>query len=138
MSSEDRTSRDPDPHLVALGAYLRACRLQRGITHAAAAAAARMSVAQIQRIEAGLIDTGGSGLLLLMDAIGATFDDALDLLRDPAPTAERGRTLAETPRVPVSADRLAALASEIEYQAGRDPELLAAVAGFLAGRRSRW
>lgn len=130
--------RDLDLHLVAMGAYLRARRLACGLTQTQAAAAAHMSVAQIQRIEAGLIDTGGSGLLLLMHAVGASFDDALMILTHPAPTAEMGRELGETPRAPISADRLATLAAEIARDAGRDPDLITALAGFLAGRRSRY
>jgi transcriptional regulator with XRE-family HTH domain len=128
----------PDQHLAALGAYLKARRIAAHLSHAAAAAAARISTSQIQRIEAGLIDTGGTGLLLLMHATGATFDDALRLLLDPEPSAEKGRLLGETTLALVPGDRLAAVTAELERDAVRDPDLLAAVAGFLAGRRSRW
>lgn len=136
--SRELDSENGGGHLVALGAYLRARRKRSGLTHTQAAAAARISVAQIQRIESGLIDTGGSGLLLLMHAIGATFDDAVTLLLDPEPTAEKGRQLGETTPAPVPGDRLAAVTAEIERDAARDPDLLSAIAGFLAGRRSRW
>jgi transcriptional regulator with XRE-family HTH domain len=127
-----------DPHLVGLGAYLRARRKRSGLTHTQAAAAARLSVAQIQRIESGTIDTRGSALVLLMHAIGATFDDVVTILLDPEPAAEKGRQLGETTPAPVPGDRLTAVTAELERDAARDPDLLPAVAGFLAGRRSRW
>ena len=130
--------RELDPHLVALGAYLRAKRLAAGLTYAQASHAGRMSVAQVQRIEGGRIDTAGTSLALLLEAYGGALADVLTILHDPAPTAERGRELAETPAEPVPAGRMAALVAELERDAGRDPELLAALGGFLAGRRSRW
>lgn len=127
-----------DLYLVAFGAYMRARRKRTGLTHTQAAAAARLSGSQIQKIEAGVTDTAGTHLLLLMDAIGATADEALGILRDATPTAEKGRQLGEEAPSPAPSDRLAAIITEIERDAARDPELLPALIGFLAGRRSRW
>lgn len=130
---------EPQRDLVAFGAFLRARRKRARLTHTQAAAAAHISGSQIQKVEAGVTDMGGSHLLLLMDAIGATMDEALTLLRDPEPSAEKGRLLGEREDgPPVPGDRLRAVIAEIEREAARDPELLPALAGFLAGRRSRW
>lgn len=127
--------RDERAELVALGAYLHARRKARGLTHAQAAQAARMSIPQISRIEGGLINTSGTSLALLLDAVGGSLADVLTILRDPDPTPEKARDLAEGSTGP---GRLASLVEELERDAARDPELLAALAGFLAGRRSRW
>lgn len=133
----DSSEKPRDPHLVALGALLRERRKASGLTHTQAATAGRMSVAQIQRIEAGSIDTGGTGLLLLMEAVGVSMGEALAILHDPDPTPEKARQLAEGEGQGATRDELAGLVEEIARDAAGDAGLIEALGGFLAGRRSR-
>lgn len=136
---EEFGERNYDPRMAALGMLLRERRIQRKLTFAQAAALGETSVSQMQRIEGGQSAPNALTLLLLMHACGVTLEEALSVIFDPQPTPEKARAIAQSrPVAPAPADAVARVVAEIERDAAHDPELLAALSGFLAGRRSRW
>jgi transcriptional regulator with XRE-family HTH domain len=81
--------------LAAAGAYLQLLRERRGLSRADVASAAGTNEAQVIRIEKGEIDTRGSLLLRMVQAVRGRAEDVLKLVTDASATAEDGRRAAE-------------------------------------------
>lgn len=81
--------------LTAAGAYLQLMRERRGLSRADVASAAGTNEAQVIRIEKGEIDTRGSLLLRMVQAVRGRAEDVLKLVTDVGATAEDGRRIAE-------------------------------------------
>lgn len=81
--------------LIAAGAYLRLLRERRGLSAADVASAAGTNEAQVGRIEKGEIDTRGSLLLKMVQAVQGRAEDVLKLVTDASATIEDGRRKAE-------------------------------------------
>jgi len=83
----------PDPNkkgLVAVGAYLRRLRTHRQMTPTVTAASVGTDPSMLNRIEKGNIDTRGSLLLALTQAVGGNVSDVQHLMHDQYATAMTG------------------------------------------------
>ncbi|MFP4441006.1 MAG: helix-turn-helix transcriptional regulator [Chloroflexaceae bacterium] len=83
----------PDPNkkgLVAVGAYLRRLRTHRQMTPTVTAASVGTDPSMLNRIEKGNIDTRGSLLLALTQAVGGNVSDVQRLMHDHYATAITG------------------------------------------------
>lgn len=79
----------------AVGAYLRVLREARQMSREILARKLKTNGSQIERIEAGGIDTRGSLLLRLVDVLKGNVEHLKQLFLDEQATADDGRRLAE-------------------------------------------
>jgi hypothetical protein len=106
----------PEPNkkgLVAVGAYLRRLRTHWQMTPTVTAASVGTDPSMLNRIEKGNIDTRGSLLLALTQAVGGNVSDVQRLMHDQYATAMTGEqranawlALLETPPTPDEVQQL--------------------------------
>lgn len=82
--------------LVAVGAYLRKLREERGLSRADVIRRVDTNEGQIVRIEAGEVDTRASLFVALTRVLNCNLQHIQDLMLDESATAEDGRALAES------------------------------------------
>lgn len=128
---------DRDPHLVALGAYLRRRARIEGRTDAQIATVIGRNTATVQRIHAGTVEGGVGGVLRQIRLVRGSFAHIYAILDDPAPSIEKALALAELPPEEMrETSPIGRLSHMLAHAAQDDPGLLDAVEGFIAGRRS--
>lgn len=121
------------PHkkgLVAVGAYLRRLRTHRQMTPTVTAASVGTDPSMLNRIEKGNIDTRGSLLLALTQAVGGNVSDVQHLMHDHYATATTGEqqanawiALVETPPTPDEVQQLTQAITTLAQQPAATPTL---------------